>query len=225
MNTHTREVVKGRYAVTGCFCLLLLALLVWRLAGDGFNRGWLFGAPDFAKGAPALDSFSEPSVGLAILKQKAAQLLLAYNENRNQVKLPVAEPLPSNPANPQNPLPRISDVLGPYAGKVATTNATPSVFKCPCDEAWFFEAEGSSYQWNEWLNGQRIDLGEASSGGGIAISNGVVLWQINFTLAHANETTPLLVDYDDFHPRPPKSGRNVVYMDGHAATFVPPPLP
>lgn len=93
MNTHTREVVKARYAVTGCFCLLLLALFVWRLAGDGFNRGWLFGAPDFAKGAPALDSFSEPSVGLAILKQKAAQLLLAYNENRNQVKASQSAPL------------------------------------------------------------------------------------------------------------------------------------
>jgi hypothetical protein len=70
MNMHTREVVKASHAVTGCFCLLLLALLVWRLAGDGFNRGCLFGAPDFDKGAPALDSFSEPSVGLAILKQK-----------------------------------------------------------------------------------------------------------------------------------------------------------
>jgi prepilin-type processing-associated H-X9-DG protein len=108
---------------------------------------------------------------------------------------------------------------------MATTNATTSVFKCPCDKAWFFEAEGSSYQWNEWLNGRRIDRGEVSSGHGIAVSNGVVLWETNFTLAHANETTPLLVDYDDFHLRPPKSGRNVVYMDGHAATFVPPPLP
>lgn len=140
-------------------------------------------------------------------------------------KFPVAESLPSNPANPQKPKPRISDILGPYAGKVATTNVPASVFKCPGDNDWFFETEGSSYQWNEWLNGRRIDVGEVNSVGGIAVSNGVVLWNTNFALAHASETTPLLVDYDDFHPRPPKSGKNVVYVDSHATTFAPPPLP
>jgi len=30
-------------------------------------------------------------------------------------------------------------------------------------------------------------------------------------------TTPLLLDYEDFHPRPPKSGKNVVFMDNHVA--------
>jgi hypothetical protein len=29
----------------------------------------------------------------------------------------------------------------------------------------------------------------------------------------------LLLDYDDFHPRPPKAGKNAVYMDGHATAF------
>jgi len=52
------------------------------------------------------------------------------------------------------------------------------------------------------LNGKLIDLGEVNSGNGIAVSNGVVTWETNFTIAHAAETTPLLVDYDDFHPRP-----------------------
>lgn len=33
------------------------------------------------------------------------------------------------------------------------------------------------------------------------------------------ETTPLLLDYEDFHSRSPKSGKNVVYMDGHVATL------
>jgi prepilin-type N-terminal cleavage/methylation domain-containing protein/prepilin-type processing-associated H-X9-DG protein len=143
----------------------------------------------------------------------------------HESKLPVAESLPSNPVNPQIPWPRISDVLGPYASKVPTTNFSASVFKCPSDKDFFFEAEGSSYQWNEWLNGQRIDLGESSTGHGIAVSNGVVLWQTNFTVLHVADTTPLLVDYDDFHPRAPKSGRNVVYMDGHATMFAPALLP
>jgi prepilin-type processing-associated H-X9-DG protein len=29
------------------------------------------------------------------------------------------------------------------------------------------------------------------------------------------ETTPLLLDYENFHPRDPKSGKNVGFMDGH----------
>ena len=36
-------------------------------------------------------------------------------------------------------------------------------------------------------------------------------------------TTPLLLDYEDFHPRPPRPGKNVVYMDGHAGGFELPP--
>ena len=33
----------------------------------------------------------------------------------------------------------------------------------------------------------------------------------------------LLLDYEDFHPRPPRPGKNVVYMDGHATGFELPP--
>jgi DNA-binding NarL/FixJ family response regulator len=29
----------------------------------------------------------------------------------------------------------------------------------------------------------------------------------------------LSLDYDDFHPRPPKCGKNTVRMDGHTATL------
>ena len=46
-----------------------------------------------------------------------------------------------------------------------------------------------------------------------SISGGIT----NFFLRHPPETMPLLLDYDDFHPRPPKSGKNVVFMDGHVA--------
>jgi prepilin-type processing-associated H-X9-DG protein len=37
------------------------------------------------------------------------------------------------------------------------------------------------------------------------------------------ETTPLFLDYEDFHPRPPRPGKNVVYMDGHVKGFELPP--
>ena len=85
--------MKTRPAVTGCFCLLLLAVLAWRLVGDGFNSNLLFGAADSANSAPDLDSFSEASVGLAVLKQRAAELMLVYDQNIDQVKAPPAAPL------------------------------------------------------------------------------------------------------------------------------------
>ena len=78
-------------------------------------------------------------------------------------------------------------------------------------------AEGSSYEWNADLNGHRIDetrtdnafrlLEQGNLSGGIT----------NFVLTFPPGTTPLFLDYDDFHPRPPKPGKNVVFMDGHVA--------
>lgn len=147
-----------------------------------------------------------------------------YAEENNSL-LPAAELLPSNPTNPKKPLPRIADELASYVGKSVGTNSRLSVFKCPRDNDWFFEVEGSSYQWNTLINGKRIDFGENSRGAGTLISNGVVVWQTNFDVTRGIEATPFFVDYDDFHPRAPKSGKNVVYMDGHAAVFEPPPMP
>ena len=80
-----------------------------------------------------------------------------------------------------------------------------------------FAAEGSSYEWNADVNGHRIDetrtdsafllLRQGDWSGGIT----------NFVLTFPPGTTPLLLDYDEFHPRPPKPGKNVVFMDGHVA--------
>lgn len=143
----------------------------------------------------------------------------------NGSRLPAAELLPSNPTDPQHPLPRISDVLGSYVSKVVNTNLSAPVFKCPADNDWFFEAEGSSYQWNAGMNGRRIDFGENSRFAAVIVSNGVTILQTNGDITRAAESTPLFLDYDDFHPRAPKSGKNVVYMDGHATAFVTPTGP
>src|SRR5437660_4294345 len=43
--------------------------------------------------------------------------------NDNQERLPSAEILPTQPIDPQNPLPRICDVLASYVGITAGTNA------------------------------------------------------------------------------------------------------
>jgi hypothetical protein len=79
--------MKTRHAVTVCVCLLLLALLVWRLKGYGFNLSHLSGASDLVDNTPLLDSFSEPSVGLAVLKQEAERLMSNYSQNRNEVEM------------------------------------------------------------------------------------------------------------------------------------------
>lgn len=140
-----------------------------------------------------------------------------YADN-NQERLPSAEILPTLPIDPQNPLPRICDVLASYLGRTAGTNTnSATVFKCPLDKIGRFTAEGSSYEWNAELNGHRIDetrtdtafllLERGNWAGGVT----------NFVLTFPPGTTPLFLDYDEFHPRPPKSGKNVAFMDGHVA--------
>jgi prepilin-type N-terminal cleavage/methylation domain-containing protein/prepilin-type processing-associated H-X9-DG protein len=138
----------------------------------------------------------------------------------NKERLPSAEILPTLPIDPQNPLPRICDVLASYVGRTAGTNTnSATVFKCPVDKTGRFAAQGSSYEWNADLNGHRIDetrtdsafllLKQGDWSGGIT----------NFVLTFPPATTPLLLDYDEFHPRPPKSGKNVAFMDGHVAAL------
>lgn len=136
----------------------------------------------------------------------------------NDERLPRAEILPTLPIDPANPLPRICDVLASYVGRTAGVNTTSAtVFKCPLDTKGRFTAEGSSYEWNAELNGLSVDetrtdtaflyLRRGDPSGGIT----------NFVLTLPPGTTPLLLDYDDVHPRPPKPGKNVVFMDGHVA--------
>ena len=138
-----------------------------------------------------------------------------YSEDNNNL-LPSAEILPSEPIDPQKPLARICDVLASYVGRTAGTNTNSvTVFKCPGDKLGLFATEGSSYEWDADLNGHRIDETRTA--------NIFKVWQgpqgpvqtTNMVLRFPPETTPLLLDYEEFHPRAPKSGKNVVYMDGH----------
>ena len=138
--------------------------------------------------------------------------------DENQERLPSAEILPTQPIEPQHPLPRICDVLASHVGRTAGTNTNSgTVFKCPVDKGGRFAAEGSSYEWNYDLNGHRIDETRTDSAFLLLkpgdISGGIT----NFVLSYPPGTTPLLLDYDEFHPRPPKPGKNVVFMDGHVA--------
>src|SRR6266436_6685549 len=171
---------------------------------------------------PALSRAKSKSRSVVCISQ-LRQLGIAtrlYTDEHNNI-LPSAELLPSMPIDSSNALPRICDVLASYVGKTTpATNSTSTVFKCPADAVARFATEGSSYQWNTELNGHRMD--ETTSGN----VKFVVVWvgpegngQTNGTvqLKFPPVTTPLLLDYEDFHPRPPKSGKNVVYMDNHVA--------
>ncbi|HVV71814.1 MAG TPA: type II secretion system protein [Verrucomicrobiae bacterium] len=140
-----------------------------------------------------------------------------YSEDNNN-RLPSAEILPTQPIDPQQPLPRICDVLAPYIGKTAGTNTNgTSVFKCPKDNLGLFSAEGSSYEWDSDLNGHRIDETKTAHLFLVWMTNGGPAQSTNMVLRFPPETTPFFLDYEEFHQRPPKSGKNVAYMDGHVA--------
>jgi prepilin-type N-terminal cleavage/methylation domain-containing protein len=135
-------------------------------------------------------------------------------------RLPSAEILPTDPINPASPLPRICDVLAPYIGRASVTNTIgATVFKCASDKQNLFATEGSSYEWNADLNGQRIDETRTRNDFMFLIDprTGQVAWSTNRALILPPQTTPFLLDYEDFHPRLPRSGKNVVYMDNHVA--------
>ena len=140
-----------------------------------------------------------------------------YAEDHDE-RLPSAEILPSQPVDPQNPLPRIADVLVKYVGRAGGTNTnSATIFKCPADKKGRFATEGASYEWNHELNGRRID--ETLSDSAFLLlkpgdpSGGIT----NFFLSHPPEKMPLLLDYDPFHAHSPKPGKNIVFMDGHVA--------
>jgi prepilin-type N-terminal cleavage/methylation domain-containing protein/prepilin-type processing-associated H-X9-DG protein len=140
-----------------------------------------------------------------------------YADDNNE-RLPSAEILPSQPIDPQKPLPRICDVLAPYLGQSVVTNTNRvSVFKCPSDKIGLFAEEGSSYEWNSDLNGHRIDETKTANLFLVRQTPGGPTQSTNFVLQFPPETTPLLLDYEEFHSRPPKSGKNVAFMDGHVA--------
>jgi prepilin-type N-terminal cleavage/methylation domain-containing protein len=146
--------------------------------------------------------------------------------------LPKAEPFPTHPAStePGHFRPRICDVLGPYSGRSAGATNSSAVFRCPADNEGFFETEGSSYWWNPRMNNRQLDGpekfpvvhfgggGSGSRGGSGGHGKGGAGGGFHWSFA----ATPMLIDFDDFHPRPPQSGRNAVYGDNHVDKFAVP---
>ncbi len=111
----------------------------------------------------------------------------------HDLRLPAAERMPSNPVIVSNALPRICDLL---ANHVADASRT---FACPKDKAGWFEKEGSSYEWNYTLNGQRLDQ-LLRPGGLLPI-----------------QEDPLMYDYENFHKSPKGDTKNALYANGRVS--------
>ncbi len=138
---------------------------------------------------PALARSKEAAratVCVSNLHQVGVALQIYVSDNNN--KMPVMRDLPLT--GPQV-LPAIHQVLAPQLGNT-------NVLRCPSDNGQIFERTGSSYAWNNLVNGQDAE--------------------------HMNElrliTNPheihLVFDKEAFHKvRGPDKGVNYLYADGH----------
>jgi prepilin-type N-terminal cleavage/methylation domain-containing protein len=133
------------------------------------------------------------------LHQLGVALFMFADDNEN--KLPSAEMLPTDPLDPPNILPRICDVLSNYVG------GARMVFQCSLDKGGYlssptltyFQAEGSSYEWNANYNGLPIE-GQSGS---------------RWARVRSPDRISLMYDYENWHPGGTNGAKIVVYGDGH----------
>ena len=78
----------ARQALWAGLCLALIALLVYRVAAASSGSSLTFRPDDLRDGVAFFDSFSDPSVACAILRQEAERLLLIYCEHWARNRLP-----------------------------------------------------------------------------------------------------------------------------------------
>lgn len=128
---------------------------------------------------------------LSNLRQIGVALELYVQDHKN--RLPVCAQLPSLDTNPP-----ITKVLAPYLD-------APKVFQCRADRA-FFPVEGTSYEWNQFLNGASYDRPEEWS---------PVTRSIVDTIFGGRLETPLIGDAEAFHGAEGIwMGKNALYFDG-----------
>lgn len=127
---------------------------------------------------------------LSNLHQVGVALQIYVSENNN--KLPVMrDVVPDSAVVATNAFPTIDKVLAPQLGN-------RNVLRCPSDLAHIFEITGSSYSWNNLLNGQDADH--------------LKMFTYQFNAYQVN----LVFDKQAFHAaRGANSSVNYLYADGH----------
>jgi prepilin-type N-terminal cleavage/methylation domain-containing protein/prepilin-type processing-associated H-X9-DG protein len=130
------------------------------------------------------------TVCLGNLHQVGLALQIYVQDNRN--RLPVMRDAPTDPAvAATNTFPIINQVL---LSQLGNTN----VLRCPSDTANLFATTGSSYSWNNLLNGEDADH--------------LTVLALHFT----PEQVPVVFDKQDFHrARGAQRAVNYLYADGH----------
>ncbi len=121
------------------------------------------------------------------LHQIGLALQLYVDENRNMMPTMYDRPLTNGATN----LPSMDVVLaGPLGSR--------QVLRCPSDQARIFEQTGSSYAWNNLVNGENADR----------------LQVLNLSLTATR--IPLVFDKESFHAAlGSKHAVNYLYADGH----------
>jgi prepilin-type N-terminal cleavage/methylation domain-containing protein len=166
-------VISGLHAFTLMELLLVIALIA-TLAGLLL---------------PALGRAREAGRATACLSnlRQAGIALQLYTQDHNN-RLPFMR---DQSLTVTNELPGPDQVLSNYLGNVR-------VLRCPSDFQRLFETTGSSYSWNNLLNGQNADR--------------LTVLGMNFN----PHQIPLMFDKDKFHAaRGEKKAQNFLYADGH----------
>ncbi len=123
---------------------------------------------------------------LSNLRQAGIALQLYVQENNNRLPFMRDRSLTTT-----NELPSPDTVL---ASQLGNTN----VLKCPSDKQGLYESTGSSYSWNNLLNGQDAEH--------------LSVMGLNFD----PHQIPLMFDKEKFHvARGEKKAQNFLYADGH----------
>ena len=127
---------------------------------------------------------------LGNLHQIGLALQIYVSENNN--KMPVMRDVSTDPAvAATNTFPAIQKVL-------ATPLGNPNVLHCPSDLQNYFARTGSSYSWNNLLNGEDADH--------------LRVFKISFSA----QEIPVVYDKEDFHKaRGANQAVNYLYADGH----------
>ena len=129
---------------------------------------------------------------LSNLHQMGLALNIYVEENNNH--LPSCPMIPSQDTN-----------LTPIFIILKMNLQNPKVWHCPADQT-LFQTEGTSYEWNYFLNGASYDRPEDWLPSTQTIVN---------VIFGGRYTTPLIGDANSFHPMTGMlTGRNALYFDG-----------